>query len=140
MQAYLFWRNNQGLIISLIILLILLPIAILIHGSLDGYAETYIYYFMIASFLIPIAPFSLTKNWKLAVFQSVIFVLVVILFTYAYWFYRDKAYLPQRFDCDGPCYGWFSFENEINNYLLLLAGGAGLILGGIIRMIKNKSV
>jgi putative flippase GtrA len=125
-------KNILGIIISLVLLAIFLPIAILSH---TGYKEGYITYFIIASFIAPLAPLIFTQKFKTGFVQSVIMVILTMLLTWGYWWYRD---LPQGTYCDGPCGGQFSFENYIDYSAILIAGLGGIILGSIVRFIKSK--
>lgn len=159
MNIHSITKNNTGPLLSTLFLILFLPVAVSYHHIQHGHAEYYIRYFVFAAFFVSLPPFMLAEKWKTSITQAVALIALVLFLTYAYWSYRDKPYVLNyqywteksafnaRYNsaaCDGPCFGWFSFENELKYTPLLEAGLVGLVVGGVTRVgvakvLKKKS-
>lgn len=107
-----------------------------------GYQEGYATYFLIASYLVPILSALTTKKLFIHILKSILGIVTISVLTEVFWGYMDKPWFspPETYTCDGPCYGWFSFENfppTIN----ILKNGVYLILATIIlKLIISRAI
>lgn len=111
-------RKHLFLSIFLSLVLLFLGIFFFVQGK-----EDYVGFFYSATLLGPIGiPFlskeRLAKDARNIMIHILLFLTVAILF----WNYMDHPWFsPPMTDCDGPCYGWFSFENSLGAVPLFIS-------------------
>ncbi|WP_103666478.1 hypothetical protein [Pseudanabaena sp. BC1403] len=97
-------------------------------------------YFGLGLIIAPIALFLLSngKLWQDIGF-SWLAIGLILLGAQGYWSYRDRPWFaPPRNNCDGDCYGWFSFENPLMLKELLLVGAIAMAIGILLKIIRDK--
>ena len=97
-------------------------------------------YFGLGLLIAPITLFLLSngKIWQDIGF-SWLAIGLILLGAEGYWNYRDRPWFaPPRTNCDGKCYGWFSFENELMHKELLLVGAIAIVIGILLKIIRNQ--
>lgn len=97
-------------------------------------------YFVLGLIIAPIALFLLSngKLWQDIGF-SWLAIGLILLGAQGYWSYRDRPWFaPPLTNCDGKCYGWFSFENELMHKELLLVGAIAIAIGILLKIIRNQ--
>jgi hypothetical protein len=68
-------------------------------------------------------------------FCSAVIISTILAIGFLFWDYMDKPWFSPsgNFNCDGPCFGWFSFENEFQWQTIIIAGTASSAAGLITR-------
>jgi hypothetical protein len=103
-------------------------------------SSDYHYYFGYGLIAAPLIIFLLSKGriWQDIGF-SAIAIALIILAAQLFWHYQDRPWFdPPRQNCDGPCYGWFSFENELLVKELLVVGGGAILVGLVLKIVKRR--
>ena len=131
-------KIKYNFILAITITALVVVLGILFH---QGSKEDYYNYFALAILIAPILIISLSNNkWHKDITQVVFVIIVIVLLALAFWDYKDKPWLssPDNGNCDGPCYGWFSFENELKFLPLIITSIVSSIIGFIIKAVKLK--
>lgn len=131
-------KPKSNFILALTVTALVLILGVLFH---QGYKEDYYNYFALAVLIAPVLIISLSNNkWNKDIAQVVFVIIIVILSAIAFWDYKEKPWFSPLDDgsCDGPCYGWFSFENELRILPLIVTGIASSIMGFIIKAVRMK--
>ena len=129
-------RKNKETIVAFTLSCIVLTIGIIFH---TGYIETYYSYFVYG---VSIASFSVVTLSKNKWYKDILWILCSIAFycllAKLFWEYQDKPWSsrPEDGSCDGRCYGWFSFENPLNYWGIVLGGTISGLFGSLIRIIR----
>ncbi len=133
------WKTTKFIYSVFILSALYILFGILISNLTNGYKEGYGSYFINPAFfgpaiLIIFSKRSFTQN----LLSSLLLIFLLTLSSELFWNYMDKPWFsPQESNnCDGPCYGWFSFENDSPLFIVLLTGGLSIILGSLIRFIS----
>jgi peptidoglycan/LPS O-acetylase OafA/YrhL len=130
-------KPKTAFILTFIAINIIIIVNLYFH---KGYEEGYYIYFLIASAVGACMIWILSDiKYILNVLFTGITIAYIILFASLFWNYMDKPWFkPLRKNCDGPCYGWFSFENELNWSLLILYGCAAAIVTLLVKLGVRK--
>lgn len=136
-------KNNKLVISVFLFSTIYIVIRIAINNITNGYKENSGSYFVEPALICPVillffSKRSFTKNLLFSFF----FIFLLIASSEIFWGYMDKPWFspPESYTCDGPCYGWFSFENDSPFFSIFLAGGISIIIGSLLKLllgIKN---
>ncbi|GBO52138.1 hypothetical protein APA_4698 [Pseudanabaena sp. lw0831] len=97
-------------------------------------------YFGLGLIVAPIALFLLSNGrlWQDIGF-SWLAIGLILFGAERYWNYRDRPWFePPRTNCDGDCYGWFSFENPLMLKELLLVGAIAIAIGILLKLVRDK--
>ncbi len=138
-QSFLtnFYQNYSNIFIAFSVGFCLIVGGILFHA---GTKEDYSIYFIGAAILSPflVTLLATKKNRSSAALVGLAMVFIINFATNTFWDYQDKPWFsgPETYTCDGPCYGWFSFENDSPKYWVLLSGFISLIIGIIAQRIR----
>lgn len=115
------------LALPVIYLAVMLPV----HS---GYKEGYGAYFLTAS-LIAVATVCLTSRTLTGhLVRGCVSLFAIAMLTELFWNYMDHPWFagPETQTCDGPCFGWFSFENDSPTIIILLTGVPVTAASGIL--------
>lgn len=132
-----FFVSWSFLLIPLIYLLINIPI----H---TGYKEGYLSYFINAEFISILLVTFTTKSFITHLIKSSVGLFLIVCITGLFWGYMDHPWFtgPETNNCDGACFGWFSFENDDPSAIITFGGTIFIFLTGSIKalvlFIKNK--
>lgn len=137
-------KFNKFITVVFIFCAIIIIARILINNFTNGYKESYGTYFVEPALIGPailliFSKRSFTKN----LLSSLLLIFLLILSSELFWNYMDKPWFspPEPNNCDGPCYGWFSFENNSPFFEVLLVGGISVLTSSLIKlMIPIKKV
>jgi len=106
-------------------------------------AETFDYLSVIevVNVLLPIFIIVLGKNHLVKRILFALFIATLLMIGTGMWVdYQNKPwFVEQSFNCDGPCYGWYTFENDKNLSWSLPVASAifGIIILIILELIKT---
>lgn len=132
-----FFRKYYHVLIAVTFGYLIIVVGIWTHeGYIQGYGQYFVNAAMIAPFLVTaLAP----KKSKLSAALVGLFLIVLIFFSMnEFWNYQDKPWFspPETNTCDGPCYGWFSFENDPPWFGVIISGCISLMLGIIVQNLR----
>jgi hypothetical protein len=99
--------------------------------------QTAVNLFLLCALVLPgvVVIFARKKYWiNLLLSFACLFLIVVIM--HGYWGYMDKPWFspPEDFSCDGPCYGWFSFENSAPTIEVVSVGVISIVIGSFVKV------
>jgi hypothetical protein len=125
-------------------------ITIGIWQQTDPPGSAYHRYFGNALIIAPFLIFLLSKGrmWQDFGFSGAVIIAIVVA-ARLFWDYQDKPWFaPAKTNCDGDCYGWFSFENELLVvnliWLGLMSTGAGFAIKwlklAIVRWLRQRTL
>ena len=78
------------------------------------------------------------RRWLVPVVAAEIAIALVVLMLFRD--YRDDPWFSDRpLDCDGPCTGWYSFENPLMASTWAIAGVTGAAVGMSLRMLRRRA-
>jgi hypothetical protein len=100
-----------------------------------GYKEGYRTYFIAVSFICPfLASFLTQRSFMRAFIHGIFFTILTIIATELFWTYKDGRLFtgPDPKNCDGNCYGGFSFENDSPFLEIAMIGTVGSLVGSLI--------
>lgn len=102
-----------------------------------GYKEGYGDYFFMAAFCSLLLVTFTTKSIMSHTVKSLFGLYIFASAAELYWSYMDHPWFagPETGTCDGPCFGWFSFENDAPTMWILLLGCGFLLVTGVVKMI-----
>lgn len=130
-------RPNFIFLVNLIGGILIIAEGIVFH---NGYKEYYIDYFIASALICPcmIMAFPVNKTFKDLLFCLII-ILIPSITAILFWDYMDKPWFspPEDYGADGPRYGWFSFENDLDSYELPVIGSISMVIGWAIRFLIN---
>lgn len=128
-------KSHWAFVVAMLIAIGMITIGIWQHTDPSG--STYHRYFGNALIIAPFLIFLLSKGqmWQDFGFSGVTIAAIVVA-ARLFWNYQDRPWFaPAKTNCDGDCYGWFSFENELLVADLILLGvmstGAGCAIKGL---------
>lgn len=107
------------------------------EGAQEGYGD----FFIRASLIAPFLYCSLSKRSFIpALIRGIGITFIIIVAMELFWNYQDHPWFePPRVNCDGPCYGWFSFENPAPVWDILRIGVTGSIIGTVLSFVFKRS-
>lgn len=130
-------KFNKFIITVFLFCAIIIIARIIINNFTNGSKESYGAYFVEPALIGPailliFSKRSFTKN----LLSSLLLIFLLIFSSELLWNYMDKPWFspPEPNNCDGPCYGWFSFENNSPLFEVLLAGGISVLTGSLIKL------
>lgn len=90
--------------------------------------------FAISALVLPALYLIISRSFRFTAIATVLFGISTLLFMHLCWDYADKSWFspPESNNCDGPCYGWFSFERDMPIWQIIIAIGISLIIGGVV--------
>jgi hypothetical protein len=103
----------------------------------SSYYHYYFGYGSIAAILI-IFLLSQGKIWHDLGFSGISIVIMIIA-AKLFWSYKDRPWFaPPRTNCDGDCYGWFSFENPLMIDQLIIVSFIPIGIGLVLKLVKIR--
>lgn len=134
-------KSYWAFTIAMFVATIVISICIWQHsGPQDsGEYHSYFIYGLIAAILI-IFLLSQDKIWQDLGFSG-ISIAIIIIAAQLFWNYKDRPWFePPRTNCDGPCYGWFSFENQLMIELLVIVSLVTVGIGLLLKLVKQRVI
>jgi hypothetical protein len=132
-------KSYWAFTIAMFIATIVVSIGILQHqGPPDS--SSYHYYFGYGSIAAILIIFILSqgKIWQDLGFSGISLAIIIIA-AKMFWSYKDRPWFaPPRTNCDGDCYGWFSFENPLMINWLIITGAIAMAIGLVIKLVKLR--
>lgn len=132
-------KSYWAFTIAMFVAAIVISIGIWQHSGPE-YSSDYHYYFgngLIAAILI-IFLLSQGKIWQDLGFSG-ISIAIIIIAAQLFWDYKDRPWFePPRTNCDGPCYGWFSFENPLLIEQLVIFSFIKVAIGLVLKLVKLR--
>ena len=92
-------------------------------------------YFALAMLILPAITFLLScERFGMRLVRAVLTISYWFIFYAQYVSYQNRPWfaIPDRGRCDGPCFGWYSFENPPISGVLLVVGVMSLLGGSVI--------
>jgi hypothetical protein len=116
---------------------------IILYGIIfhTGYKEHYFSYFLYPVSFLPALSVFINEDIFAALVISITIIVLSLTSAHLFWNYMDLYWLtlhPDTTDCDGPCTGWFSFENQLHWEIIILYGLVSLTLALIIKLIYKR--
>jgi len=113
-------------------MLISVTIAVLVATKLNPIIEDHRNYFAFVMFILPALTFLLCHGTLgKRIVRPVLAISYWLTFYVLFVDYQDRPWFSQEpMSCDGPCFGWYTFENE-SIYTPLLVISAISLLGGM---------
>lgn len=132
-------KSYWAFAIAMFVATIVISICIWQHsGPPDsGDYHSYFIYGSIAAILI-IFLLSHGKIWQDLGFSG-ISIAIIIIAAKLFWSYKDRPWFaPPRTNCDGDCYGWFSFENQLMIEPLVIFSFIAVAIGLVLKLVKLR--
>ena len=102
-----------------------------------GYKEGYAGYFLVTALISILIVTVTTKIFEEHLVRCSLGLGLTLISMWVFWDYMDHPWFagPETYTCDGPCFGWFSFENDnIGIFILAFIGAPIIFVTGIIKL------
>lgn len=132
-------KNYWVFAIAMFAATIVISICIWQHSGPPDSSD-YHYYFSYGSIAAILIIFLLSqgKIWQDLGFSGVATV-IIIMAAKMFWSYKDRPWFsPPRTNCDGDCYGWFSFENPLLIEQLIIVSLIAVAIGLLLKLVKLR--
>src|SRR3989339_759881 len=135
MVRYVEYVSMKNTILIFILSFAYIACRIGINYQTHGYIQNIGDIFIFPAFMSPALLVFFSHRSKIkSITTAGLFVILLTVSVGLYWNYMDKPWFspPETNTCDGPCYHWFSFENDPPLFQVLFGGSLSLIGASLI--------